>query len=133
MNDSNNIIDKLKDIKASTVIQIDFTPYILSIITIVLILIVFTILFLYLKNKKRIRLTKKQIAQNNLRNLDFNKDTKQIVYSFSINGYESLDDKNKDEFEQIIRKLEPYKYKKVVTNISSDLVSDMKEYIKVRV
>ena len=128
-----NDLDKLKDIKASSVIQIDFLPYILSGLTLVIVIVLLIGLFIYFKNKKNKRPTKVQIAKQNLKNIDFSKDTKDIVYNFTINASECLDAKNQDELEQIVRKLEPYKYKKVVTKISSDLIEDMKDYIKVRV
>jgi len=133
MNDLNNTIDKLKDIKASQVLQIDFTPYIFMGVSIILIGFLIIIAFIFLKNKRKKRLTKVQIAKNNLKNMDFTQSTKDIVYTFTINAYECLDEKNKDELDQIIKKLEPYKYKKVVTSLSDDLISDMKDYIRVRV
>ena len=134
MNDLNNTLDKLKDIKASQVIQIDFTPYIFLAIAIVIVGFLIILFFVFFKNKKRKRLDAKQIAKNNLKNINFKKDsTKDIVYTFTVNGYECLDEKHKDEFNQIVKNLEPYKYKKDVKKISKDLISDMKEYIKVRV
>jgi hypothetical protein len=133
MNDLNNTIDKLKDIKASNIIQIDFLPYILMSGGFIVVLTLIIFLILYFKNKRKKKPNKIEIAKQNLKNLDFTKDTKDIVYGFTVNAYECLDDKNKDELEQIIKKLEPYKYKKVVTKISNDLIDDMKDYIKVRV
>jgi len=133
MNDLNTTLDKLKDIKSSSVLQIDFLPYILISLAVLAVIVLLIGLFIYIKNKKNKRPTKIQIAKQNLKNMDFSKDTKDIVYKFTINAYECLDDNNKDELEQIVRKLEPYKYKKVVTKISIDLLDDMKDYIKVRV
>ncbi len=132
MNDL-NITDKLKDIKASQIIQIDFTPYIFVALAIVIIGFIIIIAFMFLNKKRRKKLTKEQIAKQNLKNIDFNANTKDIVYSFTVNGYDCLDEKNKDEFLHIVKKLEPHKYKKDVKKISKDLIDDMKEYIKVRV
>lgn len=128
-----NNLDTLKDIKSSSIIQVDFLPYIFSLVSLLFIIIVLVVLFIYFKNKRRKKLSKEQIAKNNLKNLDFNTNTKELVYSFTINGYECLDEKNKDEFEQIVRKLTPFKYKRKVDTLSGDLISDMQDYIKVRV
>ena len=133
MNDLNNTIDKLKDIKASQVLQIDFTPYIFMGVSIILVGFLIIIAFIFFKNKRKKRLTKVQIAKNTLKNMNFKSDTKDLAYTFTINTYECLDEKNKDELDQIIKKLESYKYKKVVTSLSDDLISDMKDYIRVRV
>ena len=128
-----NNLDKLKDIKPSQIIQIDFTPYIFMGIAIVLVGFIVIGLFIFFKSKKRVRITRVQKAKNTLKSMDFKSDTKSIVYNFSVNGYECLDDKNKDEFNQLLQKLEVYKYKQTVNKLPDDLISDMKEYIKVRV
>jgi hypothetical protein len=131
MNDL-NVTDKLKDIKPSQIIQIDFTPYIYIAIAIALIGFILILIFV-LKNKKRKRLTKEEQAKKNLKSIDFKGNTKDIVYSFTVNGYDCLDEKNKNEFMSIVKKLEPYKYKKDVKKLSDDLIDDMKDYIRVRV
>ena len=133
MNDLNNTLDKLKDIKSSNIIQIDFLPYIFIGTCLIILLIVLVMTIIYFKNKRKKKPSKIQIAKQNLKNMDFSKDTKEIVYRFTVNAYECLEDKNKDELEQLVSKLEPYKYKQVVTNVSPDLIEDMKDYIKVRV
>ena len=133
MNDLNNTLDKLKDIKASNIIQIDFLPYILVCFGILVVIVCLIFLFIYLKNKRKKRPTKIQLAKKNLKNIDFTQNTKEIVYYFTINAYDCLEDKNKEELEQLVQKLEPYKYKKVVTKINKDLIDDMNEYIKARV
>ena len=128
-----NNLDKLKDIKASQIIQIDFTPYIFIAIGILIVGFIVIGLFIFFKGKKRVRITRVQKAKNILKAMDFKSDTKSIVYNFSVNGYECLDDKNKDEFNHLLQKLEIYKYKQTVNKLPDDLIADMKEYIKVRV
>jgi len=128
-----NELDKLKDIKVASIIQIDFLPYMYVVLAFVLFIFVIIVFIMFFKNKKRVKVTKEQLAKQALLTMDFTLDTKSIVYCFTVNGYECLEDKNKDEFEQILQKLESYKYKKVVTQLSDELIEDMKDYIKVRV
>ncbi len=124
-------LDKLKDIKQIEIIPVDFSIYFIAIsIGIILFSIV-----LYLSMRKKIKkLTKKQIAKQYLKQLDFDKlSSKQIAYDFTLYGYDCVEEHYKDEFQKIVSQLAPYKYKKDVPQIDFDLIDQMKDYIKVRV
>ena len=128
----NNIQDplsSLKDIK--TIVSIpDYSLYILiAIISIVLIVLFFIVYKYVTKINKTKQLSAKQIAFKKLKNLDY-ENTKDVVYSFTIEGSLFVNDKNKDEFEQIIKELEEFKYKKDVQKLSNNLQNKIKEYIK---
>ncbi len=124
------MLDKLKDIKAIEVINIDYSLYFTA-LGVFILLIIMLIYFVFRKEKI---LTKQQQSIKYLKQLDFNNThIKQIAYDFTVYGKECLDQRYADEFNNIIHKLEVYKYKKNITkNIDSDLIDDMKEYIKVR-
>jgi len=124
-------LDQLKDIKAVEVIVIDFTFYFIF-ITLFIILFVVLVYFFTMRKKKRI--TKEQIAKKNLINLDFKiYDSKELAYKFTLYGHGCVQEYFKDEFVQIVEQLEKYKYKKLVQDIDEDLISQMQDYIKVRV
>lgn len=123
------MIDQLKDIKASETITINFFPYLFTIIGVILFITL--ILFVFIRKKKK--LTPKQIAIQKLKSLDFeNTADKQLAYNFCKYSYQCLEDNHEDEFKKIERQLESFKYKKEVPKLDSDLKSQMKDYIKVR-
>lgn len=125
----NNYLDGLKDIKDIVYIP-DYSLYILLSITTIIIAIVFYLIFRYITRIKKTKtLTKKEIAYNNLKNLDF-KNTKDSVYKFTQDGILFLNDKNRDEYEKILSNLEIYKYKKDVDDLDSDIKNSMEEFIK---
>ena len=128
----NNIQDplsSLKDIK--TIVSIpDYSLYILiAIISIVLIVLFFIVYKYVTRIRKTKQLSAKQIAFNKLKNLDY-KNTKDVVYSFTIEGSLFVNEKNKDIFEQIQKELEEFKYKKDVQKLPNNLQNKIKEYIK---
>lgn len=125
----NNPLDGLKDIKDIVYIP-DYSLYILLFITTIIIAIIFYIIFRYITRIKKTKvLTKKEIAYNNLKNLDFN-NTKDSVYKFTQDGELFLTDKNRDNYNKIISSLEKYKYKKDVDSLDINIQNSMKEFIK---
>jgi hypothetical protein len=124
-------LEKLKDIKALEIINIDFTSYIIAIGLIVVVLLIGFLIYFYIKHTNK-KSTKEQIAKKYLKNMSYNRDSKLIAYDFTLYGYDCINPKFKDEYETIVEKLEQYKYKKDVALINEDLISDIKEYIKVR-
>ncbi|HIP12431.1 MAG TPA: hypothetical protein EYG73_06900 [Arcobacter sp.] len=123
-------MNELKDIKAIESISIDFSAYFIFIALCILCIVV---LIIFLKTRKK-RLTKSQKASRYLKALDFDTyDDKTLAYNFTIYGHECLQSHYEDEFLKIIRQLEQYKYKKDIQKIDSELIEEMKDYIKVRV
>ena len=123
-------MNELKDIKAIESISIDFSAYFIF-IALCILSIIFIVVFLKTRKKK---LTKSQKASRYLKALDFSSyDDKTLAYDFTIYGHECLQAHNEDEFFKIIRQLEQYKYKKDIQKIDSELIEEMKDYIKVRV
>ena len=123
-------MDKLKDIKSIEHISIDFTNYFIFVALFVLLIVAIVI---FLKTRKK-KITKEQKASMYLKAMDFKSfDDKTLAYNFTIYGHECVQEHYKDEFLNIVRQLEQYKYKKDIKKIDDDLLSQMKEYIKVRV
>ena len=122
-------MEELKDIKG--IIEVpDYSLWILiSIIVTILFFIAITIYFFKNRRKKRKKLTLKQIAMKNLKEIDFN-DTKDTVYAFCENFQYFIDEKNKESFEELQKELEMYKYKKEIEKISKELEDRIKSMIK---
>ena len=100
----------------------------LSFITFLLILIV--VAYLY-KNRitKTKQPSKKQLALKRLKGLDFT-NTKDVVYSFSLDGYIFVNESNQEKFNQIEKELEQYKYKKDIQPLEQNIITQIKEFIK---
>ncbi len=122
-------MEELKDIKG--IIEVpDYSLWILiSIIVTIIFFIAITIYFFKNRRKKRKKLTLKQIAMKNLKEIDFN-DTKDTVYAFCENFQYFIDEKNKESFEELQKELEMYKYKKEIEKISKELEDRIKSMIK---
>jgi hypothetical protein len=124
-----NFLDKLKDIRGIVKVD-DYSLYLLVFIVVVLSLMVAFLLYKYFtKIRKTKKQTKKQIAKLRLKNLDFS-NSKDVAYSFSIDGYLFVDEKNKQEFNLIEKELENFKYKKDVEVIPDNLKLKIQKFIK---
>ncbi|MDD2896818.1 MAG: hypothetical protein PHG81_12445 [Aliarcobacter sp.] len=122
-------MEELKDIKG--IIEVpDYSLWILlSIIAGLLLCLIFAIYYFKNRRKKRKRLTSKQIAMKNLKEIDFD-DTKGAVYSFCENFQYFIDEKNKESFEKLQKELEIFKYKKEIEKLSDEERNRIKSMIK---
>ena len=122
-------MEELKDIKG--IIEVpDYSLWILlSIIAGVLFCLIFAIYYFKNRRKKRKRLTLKQIAMKNLKEINFD-DTKGAVYSFCENFQYFIDEKNKEAFEKLQKELEIFKYKKEIEKLSDEQKNRIKNMIK---
>ena len=95
-----NKLDKLKDIKDIVEVT-DYSLYQLIAIVITFLLILIVVAYLY-KNRitKTKQPSKKQLALKRLKGLDFT-NTKDVVYSFSLDGYIFVNESNQEKFNQI--------------------------------
>lgn len=124
------MLEQLKDIRANEDITINLLPYFIGIS--VAIIVFALILFFIMKKKKK--LDKKQLARLHLKAMDLeNLEDKQIAYQFCAYGHICAEDHYKDEFIKIEKQLERFKYKKEIPALDSELKSQIKDYIKVRV
>lgn len=122
-------LKELKDIREIEIIPIDFLFYFLAISGFI---IVVAALFYFLTRKTK-KPTKEQLAKGYLKKLDFKKlSDKTLAYEFTLYGHICLQKYYEDEFFKIVRQLERYKYKKDIDKMDSYIISQMKEYIKVR-
>jgi len=124
-----NKLDKLKDIKDIVEVT-DYSLYQLIAIVITFLLILIVTTYLY-KNRitKTKQPSKKQLALKRLKELDFT-NTKDVVYSFSLDGYIFVNESNQEKFNQIEKELEQYKYKKDIQPLEQNIITQIKEFIK---
>lgn len=122
-------MEELKDIRG--IIEVtDYSLWILlSIITCVIFCIIILIYFFKNRRKKRKKLTPEQMAMKNLKEINF-EDTKNAVYTFSENFQYFLNEKNKEPFEDLQKRLEIFKYKKEINILSEKLKTDMEIMIR---
>ena len=121
-------MEKLRDIKDIVEVNEYSFEILLAIIFFSLVLL-FVIWYLFKnRRKKRRKLTKKEIALQNLKNINY-ENTKELVYTFTQNAYLFVDEKNQDEFEKIENLIERYKYKKDIPQMQ-DEKELIKEFVK---
>jgi hypothetical protein len=122
------MIEKLKDIKPNVIIPDNSLIMLLSFIFGLLIIAILLYLF-FKKPKRRKKPTLEDIKLKELKVLDFSND-KEVAYKFTTNAYLFLNDKNKDEYEKIVKRLEPYKYKKNTPPMPQELKNSIREFIR---
>lgn len=110
-------------------IQINHIFYICLFLTFIL-----TILFLYIILKKFIYkkkpLCKNEIILRKLKNLSFEtKSTKELLYEFTILTKELKNNQIDQKLNSLLKKIEPFKYKKEDIVLNQELKKLLKEYI----
>jgi hypothetical protein len=123
-------MEELRDIKGFVEVPDEsFFYLILSGVAVGLLLALLVWLVLWLRKPKRKskRLSPKELAKLELKKIDFS-DTKEAVYSFSENG--QIVSPEHPALLDLLPKLEAYKFKKDVPELSSDDIEKMKSIIK---
>lgn len=108
------------DIK--TDIKIDESFDVLYILIVVVVFIVTAFLYRVFRAKKR--KNQKLEYANILKSLDLTK-TKESAYTITFYGRYFRD----DEYDRLIKKLEPYKYKKEVEPFSNDVLEEIESFV----
>ena len=122
------MIKGLRDIKPIVEIP-DNSLIILSVAFLILVILAISLyLFLKPKRKRKKRPTPLQIKKERLKNLNYD-DDKEVAYLFTKYAAEFLNEKNKNEYEQIVKALEPYKYKKEIPKMEKNLKDKIKRFI----
>ena len=120
----------LKDIK--DIVEVNtFNP--LWILLALFLLLALILLAIYLKRKyrkkRRFKLTPKELAKKEIDSINW-QDPKSVAYTFSEDVAMFVNEDNKKEYEDILKELREYKYKKEVPSMSSELKSRIKKFIK---
>ncbi len=122
-------MEKLRDIKDIVEVS-DYSIYYLFGYITLAILIFCVIIYLLSRQKKRKKLTKKEMALQELKNIDY-ENSKDIAYKFTLNIPYFIDEKNKKEIEELLESLKMYKYKKDIPTMDKELKQRVKKMIGV--
>ena len=122
-------MENLKDIKDI----VDVPEYSLFILIGVVIigLMVLSVAIYFFRNRRRRRKkpTVKELACKELNAIDYS-NTKEVVYSFEEHARLFIDEKNQNDFEDIKKELEVYKYKKDIPQLDTKVEEKIKAFIK---
>lgn len=121
-------MEKLKDIKDIVEVPDNSIFVFIGLIAIILITISFGIYLFKNREKRRKKISPKEIALKRLKELNF-LDTKSVVYRFEEFGRLFLDDKNREEFDLISKELIVYKYKRDIPTLDSRVEERIKRFI----
>lgn len=123
-------MDKFQDIMPNEILLIDFTKYIYVFICIFMFIFVFMILIKRFNKKEKVVFSKEQIALKKLKNLDFNTpNQRQLLYDFTLLAKECQNEKTKEKLDDILKKIEPFKYQKDEIVLDENIKKILKEYI----
>lgn len=123
-------MDRFQDIMPNELLLIDFTKYIYVFICIFMFFIVLFFIFRRVKKREKVVFSKEQIAFENLKKLDFEtSNQKQLLYDFTIFAKECQSEMKKNRLDEILKKLEPFKYQKDEIVLDEKTKKILKEYI----
>jgi hypothetical protein len=134
-------IETLKDIKNINIVNIDYTETFIffGISFFILLISFFTIYNLFIKETYTKEIPESEIEKSKRillsLNLNYNSSniTKDDLYTFSIYGKLLNNEKNYEIFNEILSKIEPYKYRSLEKDkiiIEQKIINDIKLYIK---
>lgn len=113
----------IRDIKPNVeIIDYYFIAFVITLVILIIIAIIFAIKKFKKKNPKKKLLEK-------LKNLDFT-NPKKTAYEFTTLARNFVNEENKSKYEEIVKSLEKYKYKKVVPPLSQEDIQNLKNFIK---
>lgn len=122
-------MNELKDIKEIVEVQEYSLWWLLGTVGLVLSLFMFG-LYLFTKRRKRRRKpSEKELALSTLRRLDYS-NTKEVVYTFEDKASKFLNEKNQAKFENIVKELGVYKYKKEIPSLEKKVEDAIRAFIK---
>ena len=133
MNDINATnLEKLREIKGIVEVHESSLENLIALIALLILgVLVLGGVFYFYKNRRRRkkRPTPKEVALERLRNINY-KDTKEVVYTFSTDGYLWMDEQSEEEFRDIEKELIAYKYKKEIPELTDGLKARVKKFIE---
>jgi phosphoglycerate-specific signal transduction histidine kinase len=121
-------MDKLKAIKPLVIVPDNSLIYL--ILSIVILLTILLLIIYYLRQRFLKKNADKNHALKQLKALNFN-ESKIVAYQFSKYCPFITTDKNLTTIKHINAALKPYKYKKIVGDLSANLIIKIKEVIGV--
>lgn len=125
------MVQGLKDIKGIVTVA-DDSLFTLGVVVAVLLLIAIGVTYMIVgkrRVKRRFIPTAKELAKENIEHLNYD-DPKNVVYTFGEDVKLFVDEKNRLVYEDILKALEPYKYKKEVPPLDESVKKRIKTFVK---
>jgi ATP-dependent Zn protease len=124
-------MEKLRDIKG--IVAVSDNSLLVLILLTLLILLIAGAVFYFLKRKRRRKRrffkTPLEMAKERIEQIDY-ENPKCVAYTFIEDVAPFVTDENRSRYEEIVKALEPYKYKKEVPQIDPDLKASIQRFIK---
>jgi len=122
-------MEELKDIKDIVEVHEYSFEMLMTLIVVSIILLLILIYFIKNRRRRRKRLSPKAVALQRLKTMNYS-DPKEVVYTFSQEGFLWVNEKNSDVFYAIERALIPYKYKKDIPPLDKKLAKRVETFVK---
>jgi hypothetical protein len=122
-------MEELRDIKGLVEVTDYSLYYFGALVAAALLLLLVLGVVIYRQLTKKEPLTQKRAATALLEKFEFG-DTKQSVYDFSRLAQYAVRDDQRQELEQLLAELEPYKFKKEVPELDDALKAKMQAFIR---
>lgn len=120
-----NELLKLKDIKPNVPVYMNGTGHYNLYLIVIICLIVFLLIFILIK--KHINLKKEKLSLFSLVN-----NPKKFAYEFTKKAKKYKNKKNEKLFNEIIIRLEKYKYRAKVPKIDDETINLVKKYLEIK-
>ena len=122
-------MEGLKDIKEVVEVQEHSLLLLLSLILGTLLLLSVAVYLFKNRRRRRKKATPKEVALAKLKALDYT-NAKEVVYGFEEHGTLFLTEKNKAQFNSIVKEFDIYKYRRDVPELANKLKNRINTFIK---
>ncbi|WP_331774249.1 hypothetical protein [Sulfurospirillum sp. 1612] len=119
--------EKLRDIKGIVAIT-DYSLYYLIALCVVILILIGLAIYWYLQPRRRKKPTAKALALKKLKNINF-ENQKEVAYLFCLNSIYFVNEKNEAKYNELVKKLERFKYKKEVPMLDDALKKEIQDFI----
>lgn len=122
-------MEQLRDIKGLAEVTDYSLYYLLGLIGLAVVAVAILAFFVYKFMNKKEKMTQQKLAREKLKELKI-EDAKESAYLFSHLAQYAASEDQKAQLDEILKALEPYKYKKEVPELDEGLKLKMQQFIK---
>ena len=122
-------MEQLRDIKGLAEVTDYSLYYLLGLIGLAVVAVALLAFFVYKFVNKKEKMTQQKLARERLKELKI-EDAKESAYLFTHLAQYAAGEAQKAQLEEILKALEPYKYKKEVPELDDVLKLKMQQFIK---
>jgi len=122
-------MEQLKDIKGLVEVTDFSLYYLLGLVGVGAVLMILLALLIYKRVSRKDVMTQQQLAINLLEKFKVD-DAKESAYTFSHLAQYAVNEDQREALQELLRELEPYKYKKEVPDLDPDLKKRLEKFVK---